>query len=75
MIRTTLTATQGWLGVLLAKAMVLSVVVFPVALVTSAVGFVAAQSLLRNNGYRPPAYPEVSLTDPSAAPCWAPPFS
>jgi hypothetical protein len=35
--------------------------------VTSAVGFIAAQSLLRGNGYRPPAYPEVSLTDPSAA--------
>jgi hypothetical protein len=67
MIRTTLTATQGRLRVLLAKAMVLSVVVFPVALVTSAVGFIAAQSLLRGNGYRPPAYPEVSLTDPSAA--------
>ena len=30
-------------------------------------GFVIAQSLLRDNGYRPPAYPEVSLTDPSAA--------
>jgi hypothetical protein len=67
MIRTTLTATQGRLRVLLAKATVLSVVVFPVALVTSAVGFVAAQSLLRGNGYKPPAYPEVSLTDPSAA--------
>jgi hypothetical protein len=67
MIRTTLTATQGRLRVLLAKATVLSVVVFPVALVTSAAGFVAAQSLLRGNGYKPPAYPEVSLTDPSAA--------
>jgi hypothetical protein len=31
------------------------------------VGFVSAQSLLRGNGYQPPAYPEVSLTDPSAA--------
>lgn len=67
MIRTTLTATQGRLRVLLVKATVLSIVVFPVALVTSAVGFVAAQSLLRGNGYKPPAYPEVSLTDPSAA--------
>ena len=67
MIRTTLTATQGRLRVLLAKALVLSVVVFPVALATSALGFVVAQSLLRGNGYAPPAYPEVSLTDPSAA--------
>jgi len=67
MIRTTLTATQGRLRVLLSKAIVLSVVVFPVALSTSAVGFVSAQSLLRNNGYTSPAYPEVSITDPSAA--------
>lgn len=67
MIRTTLTATQGRLRVLMAKAIVLSVVVFPVALAASAVGFVGAQSLLRDNGYAPPAYPEVSLTDPSAA--------
>jgi hypothetical protein len=67
MIRTTLTATQGRLRVLLAKALVLSVVVFPIALATSALGFVVAESLLRGNGYKPPAYPEVSLTDPSAA--------
>ena len=52
---------------LLAKAVVLSVVLFPIALAASAVGFVSAQSLLRDNGYAPPAYPEVSLTDPSAA--------
>ena len=67
MIRTTLTATQGRLRVLLAKALVLSVVVFPIALATTALGFVVAQSLLRGNGYAPPAYPEASLTDPSAA--------
>jgi ABC-type transport system involved in multi-copper enzyme maturation permease subunit len=67
MIRTTLTATQGRLRVLLAKAIVLTVVVFPVAFAASAVGFVGAQSLLRDNGYTPPAYPEVSITDPSAA--------
>jgi ABC-type transport system involved in multi-copper enzyme maturation permease subunit len=66
MIRTTLTATQGRLRVLLAKALVLSVVVLPIALATTALGFVVAQSLLRGNGYAPPAYPEVSLTDPSA---------
>jgi hypothetical protein len=41
MIRTTLTATQGRLRVLLAKAVVLSVVLFPIALAASAVGFVA----------------------------------
>jgi ABC-type transport system involved in multi-copper enzyme maturation permease subunit len=59
MIRTTLTATQGRLRLLLAKAIVLWVVVFPIALVASVLGFVAAQSLLRGNGYQPPAYPEV----------------
>jgi ABC-type transport system involved in multi-copper enzyme maturation permease subunit len=67
MIRTTLTATQGRVRVLAAKAIVLSVVVLPIALLASAVGFVSAQSLLRGNGYAPPAYPEVSLTDPDAA--------
>ncbi len=67
MIRTTLTATQGRLRLLLAKAIVLCVVVFPIALVASGLGFIAAQSLLRGNGYEPPAYPEVSVTDPSAA--------
>src|SRR5262245_26097306 len=67
MIRTTLTATQGRLRVLVAKALLLTVVVFPIALAASAVGFVFAESLLRNNGYEPPAYPEVSLTDPTAA--------
>jgi hypothetical protein len=67
MIRTTLTATQGRLRVLLAKAIVLSVVVFPVALAAAAVGFVSAQPLLRDNGYAPPAYQEVSITDPTAA--------
>jgi hypothetical protein len=67
MIRTTLAATQGRLRVLAAKAIVLSVVVFPIALAASAIGFVPAQSLLRSNGYEPPAYAEVSLTDPTAA--------
>jgi hypothetical protein len=67
MIRTTLTATQGRFRVLAAKSIVLGVVVFPIALVASAVGFVAAQSLLRDNGYEPPAYPEVSVTDSTAA--------
>jgi hypothetical protein len=67
MIRTTLTATQRRSRVLLAKASLLIAVVFPVALATTAVGFVIAQSLLRDNGYKPPAYAEVSITDPSAA--------
>jgi hypothetical protein len=67
MIRTTLTATQSRLRVLAAKAIVLSAVVLPIALVASALGFVAAQQLLRANGYEPPAYAKVSVTDPTAA--------
>ena len=67
MIRTTLTATQGRLRVLVAKAVVLSLVTFPLALITSAAGFVIAQSLLHDRGYVPPAYPRVSITDHAAA--------
>ena len=64
MLRTTFTATQSRLRVLLAKAIVLSLVTFPLALVTSAAAFSVAQPLLRDGGYRAPAYPPASLTDP-----------
>jgi ABC-2 type transport system permease protein len=67
MIRTTLTATQGRLRVLVAKAVVLSVVTFPLALIASAAGFVIAQSLLHDRGFVAPAYPPVSITDSGAA--------
>ncbi len=67
MIRTTLTATQSRLRVLLAKAVVLSVVTFPLALIASAAGFVITQALLQDRGYVAPAYPPVSITDPGAA--------
>lgn len=67
MIRTTLTATQGRLRVLVAKAVVLSLVTFPLALLTSAAGFTVAQSLLHDRGFTAPAYPPVSITDPGAA--------
>ena len=63
MFRTTLTATQGRLRVLVSKAVVLSVVAFPFALVATAVAFVLAESLLRDRGYTVPAYPHVSLGD------------
>jgi ABC-2 type transport system permease protein len=67
MIRTTLTATQSRLRVLGAKALVLSVVTFPLALATAAAAFLVAQSLLQDRGYVAPAYPPVSITDPGAA--------
>jgi ABC-2 type transport system permease protein len=67
MIRTTLTATQGRLRVLAAKAAVVAGVSFPLALGASLAGFLIAQSLLHERGYVSPAYPPVSLTDPEAA--------
>ena len=67
MIRTTLTATQSRLRVLAAKVVVLSVVMFPLALLTSAAAFLIAQWLLHDRGYVAPAYPPVSITDSGAA--------
>jgi hypothetical protein len=67
MIRTTLTATHGRLRVLAAKAIVLSLVTFPLALLASLAAFVIAQSLLRDRGFVAPAYPPVSITDPAVA--------
>jgi ABC-2 type transport system permease protein len=66
-IRTTLTATQGRLRVLAAKAAVVAGVTFPLALGASATAFLIAQSLLHERGYVTPAYPPVSITDPAAA--------
>ena len=67
MIRTTLTATQGRLRVLAAKAAVVAGLSFPLALAASAASFLIAQSLLHERGYVAPAYPPVSITDPEAA--------
>jgi ABC-2 type transport system permease protein len=66
-IRTTLTATQGRLRVLAAKAAVVAGVTFPLALGASVTAFLIAQSLLHERGYVAPAYPPVSITDPDAA--------
>jgi len=63
MIRTTFLATQNRSRVLAAKAIVLSLVVFPIALVSPAAAFLIAQQVLRDRGYEPPAYPFVSITD------------
>jgi ABC-2 type transport system permease protein len=67
MIRTTFTATQSRLRVLAAKAVLLSLVTFPLALATSVASFLVAQPLLRDGGYVAPAYPPVSLTDPGVS--------
>ena len=67
MIRTTLTATQGRLRVLLAKAAVLIAVTLPLGVLTSALAFLVTQPLLHDGGYVAPAYPPVSLTDGGVA--------
>jgi hypothetical protein len=66
MLRTTLTATQGRLRVLVAKALILIAVMLPLGVASSAVAFVIAEPLLHDGGYVAPAYPPVSLTDPEA---------
>lgn len=67
MIRTTLTATQGRLRVLAAKAAVVAGVSFPLALGASVAAHLIAQSLLHERGFVPPVYPRVSITDPETA--------
>lgn len=67
MIRTTFTATQSRSRVLAAKAVALGIVTFPLSLIASALAFAVAQPLLHDGGYVAPAYPAVSITDPSAA--------
>jgi len=67
MIRTTLTATQGRLRVLGAKAAAVLGLSFPLALAASVAAYLIAQSLLHDRGYVAPAYPPLSITDPEAA--------
>lgn len=64
-IRTTLAAAprRGW--VLAAKAVAVTVTTFPVALIATTAALLAAQPLLRRNGYRPPTYPDPSPLDPA----------
>jgi len=52
--------------VVVAKTVVLSSIIFPVGLVASVAALLLAQPGFRRNGYRPPAYPPISLTDPKA---------
>jgi hypothetical protein len=63
MIRTTLTASPRRGRVLLAKAIVLAAVTFPAALLAAVVSFVLGQPALRDGGFAPPIFPEVSLSD------------
>ncbi|MFD9332546.1 ABC transporter permease subunit [Streptomyces sp. NPDC060065] len=66
MIRTTFTATPRRARVLAAKALVIGGVTFAVSLVATAITFPLAQSTMRSNGFKPPAYPDLSLLDTPA---------
>ncbi|MET7685516.1 ABC transporter permease subunit [Streptomyces sp. NPDC005423] len=63
LIRTTFTATPSRLKVLAAKTTVTAAVTFATGLPATAVGFVLAQRTLRANGFRPPAFPDLSLLE------------
>ncbi|MFJ1971644.1 ABC transporter permease subunit [Streptomyces sp. NPDC087903] len=66
LIRTTFTATPSRTRVLAAKTLVVTAVTFAVSLPATALSFTLAQSRLRTNGYRPPAFPDLSLLDTPA---------
>ncbi|MFF1452352.1 ABC transporter permease subunit [Streptomyces sp. NPDC058274] len=63
LIRTTFTASPRRVRVLSAKALVTGGVTFAVGLAATAVTFPLAQSAMRPHGFRPPAYPDLSLFD------------
>jgi len=62
-IRTTFTATPRRGQVLAAKAVVLAATAFVTGVAAAVPAFLISQPLLRENGFAPPAYPRVSLTD------------
>ena len=62
-IRTTFTATPRRGRVLAAKAVVLAALAFVTGVAAAVPAFLISQPLLRENGFAPPAYPKVSLTD------------
>lgn len=63
MIRTTFTSVPRRPVVLAAKAAVLSAVVLVTGIAASVISFVAAQPLLHDGGFVPPAYPTVTLVE------------
>ncbi len=62
-LRTTFTATPRRERVLAAKAVVVAAIAFAAGVAAAVPAFLISQPLLRENGFAPPAYPEVSLTD------------
>jgi hypothetical protein len=65
MIRTTLALGRGGGRVLAAKSVVLGLTTFALGLVGTVSAFLIAQPVLRSHGFSPPAYPYVSMSDPS----------
>jgi ABC-type transport system involved in multi-copper enzyme maturation permease subunit len=63
LIRTTYTATPRRGLVLTAKAVVVAAIAFVTGVAAAVPAFLVAQPLLRENGFKPPAYPLVSLSD------------
>ncbi|WP_405974189.1 DUF1349 domain-containing protein [Streptomyces sp. NBC_00988] len=63
LIRTTFTATPSRLKVLAAKTTVIGAVTFTTGLLATAIGFTLAQKTLRSNGFKPPAFPDLSLLE------------
>jgi len=67
LVRTTFAASPRRGRVFVAKAIVLAGTVFVAGLVASVASFLLAQPRLHDNGYVPPAYPYLSLTDAPVA--------
>lgn len=65
MIRTTFTASPRRGRVLAAKAVVLGAVTFAAGLLAAAVSFGITRGVLRDNGFKPPMFPEAAWSDGS----------
>ena len=65
LVRTTFLANPRRGRMLAAKVVVLAAVSFGVGLVSSLVAFFIALPLMRDRGWRPPAFPPPALTDPA----------
>ncbi|MGW0533861.1 ABC transporter permease subunit [Streptomyces sp. NPDC003032] len=63
MIRTTFVASPRRGRVLVAKAAVIGAVAFAVGLVASFASYLVSEPVLRDNGHRPPVFPDISLAD------------
>jgi hypothetical protein len=65
MLRTTFTASPRRGRVLAAKSVVIGAVSFVIGLVASVAVLLIDRPIMRDNGFRPPVYPDWSLTDPA----------